>query len=153
MIHEVSKLSEDLSFFEGLALVVREAQEKDPQLKVQAEIIRRAHKHLREEIEQARREKDHFKEAVLELIRPLGRDTLSRVLSGKDTISYWTLYQIKLGLNLDQKTFEWLDSLRRLEEPRNHSTTQQRMIVIGGAKPSQGKDHELPPWINEYSPS
>lgn len=141
MIQEVSN---DVSFYEALALVVEQARLKDPRLKVQREIIRRANARL---IELRATEQDRFKKAVWEMLDFLSPSTLSSVLGGIDSCSYFKLCQIGWGLGLDDDTIEWLESLRKEEEPRNHSTTKQRIVIVkGGTKKSSAQD-DIPDWV------
>jgi hypothetical protein len=145
VIQEVSEISEDISFVEALSLVVRESGLS------QREIIRRSEIGLLEEIEQAKRERDLFKAAILEMMGALRPSTLSRALRGVDSIEYPTLYRIGLGIGLKpgDPIFQRLDGLRQLEERRNHATTQQQRIVLmkGGAK-QPNTENDIPSWVN-----
>lgn len=142
----IQEVTEGVTFYQELARVVEQARLKDPRLKVQREIIRRADAHL---IKLRKTERDPFKKAVWNMLDFLAPPTLSNVLRGIDTPSYFTLCRIGWGLGLDEKTIEDLAVLLAEEEPRNHSTTHRRIAIVetmkGGTK-QPGTENDVPSW-------
>ena len=84
-------------------------------------------------------------QAILPLVL-LDKSTVSRAVSAIDSIRPPTLYRIGLGLELDPETRAWLEDLRKQEDKVNHSTTQQKIVVV---KESSQPSRRIPRWIYE----
>ncbi len=103
------------------------------------------------------RANERSRESAIYMLAPnLQRSTLSRLVRGIDSVSNLTLYRIaRLGLGLPEETCTWLERLRQMEAPVNH-TTQPRNVVVAPQKHTSHKDGESEPpkvpfWINEIS--
>ncbi len=103
------------------------------------------------------RTNERSRESAIYMLAPkLQRSTLSRLVRGIDSVSNLTLYRIAhLGLDLPEETCTWLERLRQMEAPVNH-TTQPRSVVVAPQKYTSQKDGELeannlPTWIQEIS--
>lgn len=127
----------DLSFFEAFAQVVENLGLKPP------EIARRANRRIKEIIDAI---PDPVDRMLVDIATPrLSRQTVARAIVGDTSVSKETFSRIVLGLNLDPKTYEWLEKLREAE-PHVHHSTQQRALIRGGKK------NPFPSWFDDEQP-